>query len=94
MCIICKYFKRSNIHIFEDKNANLKEVLFKYKNSKVFLVDDKLLILYEAKLSMPSIVTIWIKRGPFAKNQKPVKNFSPDVTANNLFNLSAVIEDN
>ncbi|MCL6096487.1 MAG: hypothetical protein M1444_02265 [Patescibacteria group bacterium] len=89
-----KYFTRNNIHIFEDKNANLKDVLLKYKNSKVFLIDDKLPVLYEAKLSMPSIVTIWIKRGPFAQNQMPIKNFSPDLTENNLTNLNRLVEEN
>lgn len=89
-----KYFIKDNIHIFEDKNANLKDVLFMYNNFKVFLVDDKLPVLYEAKLNMPSIFTIWIKRGPFAENQKPIKNFSSDITLDNLASLSAVVEDN
>ncbi|MCL5435245.1 MAG: hypothetical protein M1405_02545 [Patescibacteria group bacterium] len=89
-----KYFKRNNVHIFEDKNANLKDVLSKYVNFKIFLVDDKLPVLYESKLSMPSIVTIWIKRGPFAENQQPIKNFSPDITVNSLVNLSTVVENN
>ena len=89
-----KYFKKSNIHIFEDKNANLKDVIGKYDNYKVFLIDDKLQVLYEAKLSMPLIVTIWIKRGPFAENQKPIENFFPDITVNNLVNLSKIVESN
>ncbi len=89
-----KYFKKDNVHIFEDKNANLKNVFFKYKDFNVFLVDDKLPVLYEAKQSIPSIITIWIKRGPFAENQEPIKNFSPDITVDSLVNLNAVVENN
>ena len=44
-----KFFKENNIHIFDDKDANLISVLEKYKTSRIFLVDDKLPLLYSAK---------------------------------------------
>ena len=51
-----KFFEKNHIHIFDDKDANLMEVLEKYKNSKLFLVDDKLGILYSAKKIMPDLM--------------------------------------
>ena len=79
-----KFFKDYNIHIFDDKDANLINVLGKYKDSKLFLVDDKLEILYSAKKHMSKIFTIWVKRGPFAKEQKAIAGFKPDAAITNL----------
>jgi len=85
---LTKFFTANNIHIFDDKDANLVQVLEKYKNFKLFLVDDRLELLYSAKQLMPQIVTIWVKRGPYAENQKPIEDFIPNVTINNLANES------
>ena len=82
-----KFFEENRIHIFDDKDSNLMGVLGKYKNSKLFLVDDKLGILYSAKKLMPEITAIWVKRGPYAKTQEPIENFVPDATIGNLSNL-------
>jgi FMN phosphatase YigB (HAD superfamily) len=91
---IKNFFNGKNIHIFEDKDLNLKDVLEKYKNFKIFLVDDKLTTLYNAKINTPSIFTVWVKRGPFAENQKPLENFSPDATINDFSSLNRIISRN
>jgi len=88
---VAKFFKEKDIHIFDDKDANLISVLEKYKNSKIFLVDDKLSILYHAKKHMDSVFTIWVKRGPFAQAQKPISGFNPDAQVKNLQEVVGII---
>ena len=88
---IRKYFKEGYIHIVEEKEPNLLEVLSKYKNHELFLVDDKLTVLYKAKMLMPSVFTVWIKRGIYAECQKPIKNFVPDAIITNLMELLSII---
>lgn len=89
-----KFFKEENIHIFDDKDANLIQVLEKYRNSKLFLVDDKLDILYFAKKHMPRIITVWVKRGPYAAAQEPIEDFIPTATIDNLSNLYRIVSSN
>ncbi|MDO8621245.1 MAG: sugar phosphate nucleotidyltransferase [Candidatus Levybacteria bacterium] len=89
-----QFFKENNVHIFNDKDANLINVLEKYKDSKLFLVDDKLGILYSAKKHMPQVFTIWVKRGPFAKAQKPIEGFSPDEQVENLSEIVRIVRSN
>ena len=86
-----KFFKDYDIHIFDDKDANLINVLGKYKDSKLFLVDDKLEILYSAKKHMSKVFTIWVKRGPFAKIQEPISGFKPDAEIMNLQEIVSII---
>ena len=81
---IKNFFQQENVHVFEDKDVNLKNVIERYKGLKIFLIDDKLATLYNAKTSSPSVFTIWIKRGPFAQDKTLLHNFSPDATIANL----------
>lgn len=74
---IVKYFVEEYIHIVGAKNEVLAEVLHKYKDATVFLVDDKLEVLKNASDVLPSLVTIWVKRGIYAQNQKPIESFAP-----------------
>lgn len=89
-----KFFKENRIHIFDDKDANLINVLKKYKGSKLFLVDDKLSVLYSAKRYMSQIITVWIKRGPYAQAQKSIKDFIPSATIDNLSDLYKIVLSN
>lgn len=81
---VAKFFKEENIHIFDDKDINLKKIIDKYKDSEIFLVDDKLEILCSAKMYLKQVFTIWVKRGEYAENQKPISGFIPDATVTNL----------
>jgi len=81
---IGNFFQQENVHVFEDKDENLKSVLDKYKNLKIYIVDDRLATLYSARAINSSVFTIWIKRGPFAQDETLLSNFSPDATINNL----------
>lgn len=88
-----KYFELGNIHIFEDKDSNMNKIIKQYEGNKIYLVDDKLEILFNAKKINPSIVAIWVKRGPFAQDEKLLDNFSPDITVVNLKEIISIISD-
>lgn len=86
-----KFFQEHNIHVFDDKDASLIDILDKYRKSKLFLVDDKLETLYSAKKHMPQVITVWVKRGPYAQNQKEIVGFKPDAQVENLRDVVAII---
>ncbi len=57
-----QFLDRKNIFIFKNKQSNLKKVFKKYKNKKIFLIDDSPLIINAAKQINKKIITILIKR--------------------------------
>jgi phosphoglycolate phosphatase-like HAD superfamily hydrolase len=89
-----KYFHPENIHIFENKDENLQAVIKKYSDRSIYLVDDKLEILYNTKKNNSSIFTIWIKRGPYAQDETLLNNFSPDKIVESLNEMEKYILDN
>jgi len=91
---MARFFKEENIHIFIDKDVNLINVLEKYKDLKIFLVDDKLEILHSAKKCMEKVFTIWVKRGWFAENQKPIPSFKSDAEVENLSEVVRIVQSN
>lgn len=88
------FFKRKHLNILENKELEFSDVLNKYKDYKIFLVDDHLGVLRLAKKIMPSIIAIWIKRGPHAEKQKKIDGFDPDNTILNLKELVCIIDSN
>jgi len=79
------FFDEDKIYIKKPHKLDfLSELSKKHKNDQVFLVDDKLEILYEAKKAMPFMKTIWVKRGRYANSQKPIEGFEPDAFVNDL----------
>jgi len=91
---IQKYFNEDHTHIVEKKDLNLELVLSKFKDEKLYFIDDKLQILFNAKKVMPSIFTIWVKRGIYANAQKPIQNFKPDATIDNLSEVFGIVSKN
>lgn len=86
--LIHEHFEEKNIHIFARKDENLGNVLDKYKDREVFLVDDKLEVLKLGKDLNENVYAIWLKRGPFADVQEDIVGFTPDAT---IFNLSEAV---
>lgn len=80
------------VHIFAFKEDHLQNVLVRYNKTKIFLVDDKLKILKKAKEKFASLITIWIKRGYYAKNQKEIKGFTPDYIVEDLSEIIGIIK--
>ncbi len=84
-------FVKKHIYIVANKKERIEDILEKYKNYSVFLVDDKLTVLHQAKELLPAIVTIWVKRGIYALNQSPIDGFEPDAIIENLRELLPII---
>lgn len=87
---IMSFFKPEDIHVSEDKEQVIEEILQKYSQREIFLVDDKIKILKLAKEIYPSIHTIWVKRGPYVEIMRDVK-YEPDTTIENLKNIASVV---
>ena len=87
-------FHQDLVHIVEKKTDMMQEVLNKYQEHPLFLVDDKLDVLYNAKKINKNIFTIWVKRGYYANKQKPINHFSPDATVSDLLQAGRTIKDN
>lgn len=86
-----KYFAENNTHIVLNKLDELEGIFQRYENRKFFFVDDKLTILADAKKAFPDVFAIWVKRGPFAKAQKPIPGFNPDKEVKSLREIVSVI---
>ncbi|KKQ28393.1 MAG: hypothetical protein A3H17_00925 [Candidatus Levybacteria bacterium RIFCSPLOWO2_12_FULL_37_14] len=91
---MAKFFKEENVHIFDNKDANLIKIIDKYKGLKIFIIDDKLEILYSAKMYMDQLFTIWVKRGWYAENQKAIPDFIPDAEVENLSDVVRIVKSN
>lgn len=89
---IQKYFPEAQTHIVLEKGPSLKKILSQYQEFELFLIDDKLTILQEAKDYLPSIFTVWVKRGKYAQKQKEIFNFKPDATITDLKQLIKIIK--
>lgn len=89
---IKKYFGEEYIHIVEKKDIELENILLKYQGHLIILIDDKLTVLRDAKNILSSVYTIWVKRGIYAKVQKPIENFVPYATIDNLKDLISIVK--
>lgn len=73
------YFHREHIHIVEfDKKNALPNILAKYHNWDIYLIDDYQEVLLEAKKLLPEIHTIWIKRPETEGKREIFDYFTPD----------------
>lgn len=84
-------FAADDINIAINKYTVLPDIIKKYNNFKIYIVDDTLNVLYEAKKISSNIYTVWVKRGIYAKNQKPIKNFVPDASIEDLRELISIV---
>lgn len=81
------------VHIFTNKLLQLKDVLTKYKDYQIYIVDDLPTILKEAKLFDNDITTIWINRDPSVSEKDFVDNFSADNVIENLREIVTIINN-
>lgn len=86
-----KFLEDKHIHISTNKFESLPEILNKYKDKTLYIVDDALDVLHNAKQLSSSVITIWIKRGFFAEKQQPIEGFAPDAIIENLSELLPIV---
>lgn len=84
------YFEKGHMHIDVAKDT-MVHIFKHYEGHPIFLIDDKLPILYTVKQQYPFVFVIWIKRGKYAFAQKPMKNFVPDAIIETLQDVVPVI---
>ncbi len=73
------YLHQDHIHIVEfDKKNALPDILGRYSDWAVYLIDDYQDVLVEAKKILPSIHTIWIKRPEIEGEREEFDYFVPD----------------
>ena len=84
--------KNEHIHITINKYTTLPLLLKKYSNTQLYMVDDALPVLREAKKLNGSIIAIWVKRGMYAKMQAPIEGFYPDAIIGDLNGLISIVE--
>lgn len=77
-----------NIYIFPNKIENFLEVLKKYSDHKIYLVDDDSMVLQEAKSINPQIFTILIDR-----ENKKEKNDKINAKVENLYQILALLNE-
>ena len=87
------FFDEEHIHVFMQKDQKLKKIINKYKGLKLYYIDDVLDFLKKAKTFNKDIVTVWIKRGRYAREQA-ITDFNPDKTITNLLELIPIIKEN
>lgn len=86
-----KHVKDDKIFIFTDKLEKISEVLQPYKEYKIYLVDDMLLVLEEAKRINRSVSTVFIKRKIRAEFQNGFEYFKPDYVIEELEDLLPLV---
>lgn len=87
--MIHAHFLDDHVHIVSSKEATIGQILEKYMNNRVTLVDDKIEVLELAKSLSEKVYTIWVKRGPFAESTK--STFTPDAVVETLDEIIEVI---
>jgi FMN phosphatase YigB (HAD superfamily) len=88
---IYDFFDKDHIYVEILKKAKIKLISEKYVGASVWVIDDKLPILALMKSALPMAKTVWIRRGEYAMNQKPVDGFNPDVEIDTLSELRKLI---
>ncbi|HEX8965053.1 MAG TPA: hypothetical protein VF820_01310 [Patescibacteria group bacterium] len=89
------FLNKEHIHIFEFKKGKaLPNLLEKYKDSKLYMIDDIAEILYKAKQINDNITTILIRREnhPQAYRQE-LAGFIPDKTITNLRDVLNIVKE-
>lgn len=89
---IARFLQQKRIHITRDKKSYMRNLFQGFKGYKVFFIDNMLTMLHEAKKLRSDIVTIWIKRGRYAKRQQKIEDFQPDARITDLQEAISIIK--
>lgn len=85
---------KSHIHIFLKKELEVKKIINRYRDHKLFIVDDWLSILEKSKKINENITTIWIKRKNNEFKEKKKTKFSPDYVLSDLRRVISIVKNN
>lgn len=83
------FFEQGDVYIRENKISQISEIFQKYKGGIIFLVDDRVEVLEEAKKIDPDVIAVWMQRGSHAiKAMAKSRAFKPDASVFNLNGLA------
>lgn len=82
-----------HMYILDNKQLQLLDTIQKYKNEKLFLIDDFFQLLQKAKEIDPSVVTVWMKRGRHAENIGENEVFAPDFAVETLRKVVDIVDN-
>jgi len=88
------FFHEDHMHIVENKEKAIEHVFTRYADSDTYLIDDALPILHAIHQQFPSIHTIWMKRGRYAKSQQDIAHFRPGASIVQLDEVLDIIKEN
>lgn len=86
---ILNMFDKDLTFIFEDKTIEFKNVMKRFVNLEVWLVEDKVNMLELAKKANPQLKTIWFKNGPFVDLIR--SDFIPDKAISSFADFSFLL---
>lgn len=87
-----RFFKEEHIYIFPDKIKELETVLSKYKKYDIYLIDDNLSVLNEARKINGTIRTVWLEKQTKHENVNLSNRFNPDYTFTNLSAILSILK--
>jgi len=86
------FLNKEHIYIFTvKKHRELPSIINRYRNCRLYIVDDMLKILSLAKTLNNNVFTIWIKRKKFARKREEITDFVPDTTITNLREVTKLV---
>ncbi|HUQ84738.1 MAG TPA: HAD hydrolase-like protein [Candidatus Limnocylindrales bacterium] len=88
-----EYLSDNHIYISPNKIKIIKDTFTVYLNKKTYIIDDFPDILHEVKKHHINVFTIWIKRSNTSYNSTIPKNFKPDATITDLYQLIDIIKN-
>ncbi len=90
---ILKNFNEEDIHIFLEKTTPIPQVIEKYKDHQIFLVDDRSSILEKVKKHSPAVFTVFIDREKrIWKGDEPT-DYQADAVIKNLNKLVDLVKE-
>lgn len=90
--LVQDHFQSDHVHIVSDKHATIQSIVGNYTDETLVLVDDRLDVLKNAKSVSKDVITIWIKRGPFAESAD-TSAFSPDYAVSSLSDVVKIVSN-
>lgn len=88
---ISYFFPKNDIHFEKDKKLEMKRIFGSYSAGVIYYVDDMLPMLAHAKKSDTRVVTVWMKRGPYAEKET-TQIYKPDAIITRLTELISIVK--
>ncbi len=89
---VIHFISEEHMHIFTDKQPLLLDIVEKYKNEKLYLVDDFFQLLQKAKEIDSHLTTVWMKRGRHAEKIQGSSEFVPDFAITSLDEVLSIVD--